>query len=164
MILLLAAGCASEPKIHSMGDPSADLGRYHSYSMMRVKAGPGMSQAVVDMVGTSIDRSLLRRGFSKTPPADFAVAYTLSRRDSIQVSQFGHSYGWGPSYHDVDVRNITEGTLIIDVFDVATRRGVWHGVATQQITPGQTDTAKIDAIVDAVLDRLRPVPGAANGQ
>ncbi len=55
---------------------------------------------------------------------------------------------------------MTDGTLVIDIYDVATKKAVWHGVATQEINPAKVEQATIDAAVDAVIAQF-PAGAAA---
>lgn len=164
---LAVAGCTSSPTIKTDYDQTVDFSRFHSYVWALNAAPRGMNPLLFQRVQASIDRSLATRGF--TPAAagssgDFAVAFTLGRRDSVQVTDLGpygpfyRGWGWAGA-RNVDVRNITDGTIVIDIYDVATRQAVWHGVATQQINPDRIDQAQVDTAIDSILARFPPQPG-----
>lgn len=163
--LLAIAGCTSSPTIKTDYDQTADFSRYHSYAWVYTAPPQGMNPLLFERVRASIDRSLAARGFTPAQPGDFAVAFTLGRRDSVQVTDFGpygpyyRGWGWGPAYRNVDVRNITDGTLVIDIYDVSSRKPIWHGVATQEIQPDHIESASVDAAIDSVLARFPPQPG-----
>lgn len=123
-----------------------------------------------ERIRASIDRSLAARGFTKASPGDFAVAFTLGRRDRVEVTNWGNygrfytgwgwgprPWGWAPMYSQVDVRNVTDGTLAIDFFDASTQRPIWHGQATQQINPQRLPRQElIDRAIDDVIARFPP--------
>lgn len=160
---LALGSCASTPTVNTDHDATADFSRYHSYVWVYTGTPQGMNPLMFERVRASIDRSLAARGFRQDPNGDFAIAFTVGRRDSVEVTDFG-SYGpyyrhWGPGFRDVEVRNVTDGTLVIDIYDAATKKPVWHGTATQQINPDKVDPATIDVAVDSVLSRFPPQPG-----
>lgn len=49
-------------------------------------------------------------------------------------SSFGYGYGYGPGYSSTTVtqRNYVEGSLIIDVFDVADKKLIWQGIGSRE--------------------------------
>lgn len=159
------AACSSTPRIDTDHDPTADFSRYQTYSWAYTAAPSGMNPLLYERVRGSIDRSLAARGFTQQSPGDFAVAFTVGARDKVQVNDFGsyapyyrgYRWGWG-GMGRVDVDQYTEGTLTIDVYDVATKQPVWHGVATQNIS-GTPNQERIDAAIDLVLARFPPTPG-----
>jgi len=108
--------------------------------------------------------------------ADFVLAFTVGSREEIKVDSYpsmsagyaGYGYprhwgGWGGAYYGVgtetSVRQYTKGMLAIDVFDVASRRPVWHGVATKTIYESDREDASgtIKAAVDAILAGFPPL-------
>ncbi len=58
-------------------------------------------------------------------------------------SPWAYGYGWGPGYSTTTVRkvNYTQGTLIIDIFELAGKKLVWQGIGTGEVTD---DLAKRD--------------------
>lgn len=166
LMAFVLASCASSPNIKTDYDTTTDFARYRSYSWVYSGTPQGMNPLLFERVRASIDRSLAARSFTHAERGDFAIAFTLGRRDSVQVTDFGpyganyRGWGWGPAYHDIDVRNVTDGTLVIDIYDTGTRKPVWHGVATQEINPDKVDPATIDTAIDSVLARFPPT-GAA---
>jgi hypothetical protein len=174
-LIVLAAlaltACETVPTIRSDFDPSVNFSKYRTYSWIYQAPPQGMNPLIYERVRSSIDRSLAARGFVPAQTGDFAVAFTLGRRDRVEVRDFGsygpyypgwgwnYRWGWAPAYRQVDVRNVTDGTLAIDFFDTGTQRPIWHGTATQQINPNRRpDQAAIDRAVDAVIARFPPQP------
>lgn len=165
---LLIAACETTPTINSDFDPSVNFAKYRTYSWVYGTTPEGMNPLTYERVRASIDRSLAARGYTQANPGDFAVAFTLGRRDTVRVTDYGpyggfypgwgygYRWGWAPVYNQVDVRNVTEGSLAIDFYDTATKRPIWHGTATQEVTPGRVNQALIDQAVDGVIARFPP--------
>lgn len=161
---LAVSGCATGPNVRTDHDASVDFSRYRTFSWVYTAPPTGMNPLVFQRVKDSIDRELQTR-FTPADPGDFAVAFTIGRRDSVQVTDFGpygpFYRGWGWGGRNVDVRNVTDGTLIIDIYDTATKRPIWHGIATQQVNPSRPPSqAQIDAAIAEVLSRFPPAPGS----
>jgi hypothetical protein len=134
----LAAGCASGPVIQTDRDPSADLSRYHSYAWKQQPpiSNPLLTQRVVDR----IDAEMAAKGWQLQPEAqaELVLVGNVSSREDTSLDYFYEGVGWaGWEWHQganrpvqrVELRSFTVGTLVIDVFDSATRRAVWRGVA-----------------------------------
>lgn len=165
---LVLAGCATGPEIRTDFDPSVNFSTYRTYSWIYSQAPQGMNPLLYERVRASIDRSLAARGFAQANPGQFAVAFTLGARDRVQVTDFGpyapfypawgagYGLGWAPIYRDVDVRNVTDGSLAIDFYDTMSKHPIWHATATEEVTPGSVTQAQIDAAVDQVIARFPP--------
>ncbi|RJF91113.1 DUF4136 domain-containing protein [Sphingomonas cavernae] len=168
--LAVLSACASTPTINYDHDPTADFSKYRTYSWVFTGVPQGMNPLAFQRVKASIDRSLAARSYTQASPGDFAIAFTLGARDRVEVSDYGpystfypgwgigYRYGWARPYSNVEVRNVTDGTLAVDIYDATTKKPIWHGTATQQITPGKVDQATIDTAVDSVLAKFPPPP------
>ena len=166
---IAGAGCATSPEFHSQAAPDAPLASYRTYAWAFDGPAPGpasplTSQAIRD----SLDRKLRGGGLTPAPTAqaDMIVAYTLGARDRVDVTDWGpvapyypgygraYRYGWAYPYRDVDVRTVTEGSLALDIFDAATRRPAWHGIASQRIGSGPLDPELIETATQGLVDRF----------
>ena len=160
---LVLAGCAPTPTIRTDFDQTVDFSRFRSFSWVFSAPPQGMNPLVFQRVRDSIDRTLQHR-FTPGSPGEFAVAFTIGRRDTVQVTDFGaygsfyRSWGWGMGRaNNVDIRTVSNGTLVIDIYDTTTRRPVWHGMASQQINPNRPPSqAQIDSAIAQVLARFPP--------
>jgi len=89
----------------------------------------------------------------------------VGSREEIQVDSYPSSYrgtwGWAGTrrYYgsgfatDTTVRQYTVGVLAIDIFDVATKSPVWHGMGEKNITTSDLEDrgALITLAVDSIL-------------
>lgn len=167
-VALAATACTTTPQVRTDFDPAANFSGYRTYSWIYTAPPQGMNPLMYDRVRASIDRSLAARSFVPSPNGQFAIAFTLGARDRVEVNDLGaygpyypvygrgYRYGWAPTYNTVTINNVTDGSLAIDIYDAASRRPVWHGVATQEIVPGRVSQQTIDTAVDAVLARFPP--------
>lgn len=162
----LLAACETTPKVAYDADPSAQFNTYRTYSWAYNNAPQGVNPLLVQRIKASIDSTLAQRGYSQAEASDFAVGFTIGSRDRVEVTQMG---GYGPYYRPwggwggmgwgastMDVRNVTDGTLVIDIYDAKTKAPVWHGTATQEITSKSLTDEKIGEAVSAVLANFPP--------
>jgi len=179
-LALLLAGCAYGPVVHTDFDPAANFASYRTYQWLPVDVPRGMNPLLFRRVQGSIDRSLAARGYTQANPADFAIASTVAEQERTEVSSYGsyypgwgwgwggwgwgHGWGWGGwgswGYPYVDSYQVTERSIVVDIYDGRTHNAVWHGVVSKDGYPDRVDYSKLDATVDAMLARFPPHPGA----
>ena len=147
-LALLSIGCRSLD-VHTDFTESFDFSTYRSFSFISDKPLLFSETAPVHPL---FEERLLRatrdalelKGYQfveDREQADFVVSFTMGAREQLQVSSSTTYRGFSPGVgredrydEEVDVRNYTEGTLAIDLFDVAQRSAVWHGWATKTIS------------------------------
>ena len=191
-VLLLVSACAYSPRVVTDFDPSANFATYRTYSWAPVDVPRGMNPLMFRRVQASIDRALQARGYRQAEPGDFAIAFTIGEQDRTEINSYGGywggwgccgRFGWGSrwggrwgggwgwggpwgspwGYPDIDTYQVTDRSIIIDIYDQPTKRAVWHGVITNTGYPDQVNYAKLDANVDAVLARFPPMPAMMPG-
>ncbi len=134
-------------------------------------------------IRAAVEAELERKGYGKAArdEADFVVFVRLAVTDRQQVREFyggyGYNYyGYHPGYRhgygrgfghyrgygyypglsrsSVYVQTVTEGDLVIDIFDNRSNEAIWHGSASKRL--GRIDDAVelIDEAVTALLARF----------
>ena len=99
--------------------------------------------------------------------ADFLVSFTVGSRESTISDSDANSEapptvrgrgGWGTAYRGGASESYTRGILVINVFDAAERRLVWHGASSKKITEENRENMLqvIDAVVDTILSEFPP--------
>lgn len=170
---LLMSGCSSLD-VQTDFNESFDFSTYQSFSFI---SDDPLIFAETAPVHPLFEERLLRatrdalelKGYQfvdDREQADFVVSFTLGALDKLQVSSSTTYRGFSPGVgredrydEEVDVRNYTEGTLGIDLFDVEMRSPVWHGWATKTIS--QQDRRNGESvtrdIVAAILFSFPPI-------
>ena len=180
----LLFGCASTFKAMYDSDPTQDFTIYKTFSWvsehpMKVGATARIPSPMLEhRIMVTVESALGTKGYRLVPDvesADFALSFTIGSREEIKVDSYpsmsggyvGRGYpgswgGWGGAYYgygtETTVRQYTEGMLALDVFDVAERRPVWHGVASKTISDSDREDAAgtVKAAVDAILAGFPP--------
>lgn len=182
MILVLTAlvGCAGNPPITDY-DPSVNFGKFKTFAfisdhpLLRAEGAETSSPLLEGRLMQVTENILTARGFTRIADreaADIAVAFTVGGREKIQVNSYpepyrpyygGYGRGWGGAYYatptSTSVHQYTEGTLLIDIYDVSEHKPVWHGKATKRITNKMQENPQetINKIVANILATFPPM-------
>jgi len=157
LALMLLAGCSSTPPVIDY-DRSVNFGKFKTFAfidehpLLLAEGGESASPLLEGRLIQITENVLSARGFTLVADreaADIAVGFTIGGREKIQVNSYpaayqpyygGYGRGWGGAYYGVgmstttSVQQYTEGTLSVDLYEVATHQPVWHGSATKRIT------------------------------
>ena len=172
-VSLLLASCTTIPKIVTDSDPTQDFSTYSKFAWasknpMIAVGDHDISGLVQKEISDSIKTTLTDRGYqfvTEVQAADFAISYTVGARDKVSVDTYPdyffqdrYNWGWGgqyfrpfPSTLSVDrtvVRNYTEGTLSIDIYDVARKSPVWHGKGEKRLGSKEMKGQNTDILND----------------
>ncbi|MCK5439186.1 MAG: DUF4136 domain-containing protein [Gemmatimonadetes bacterium] len=165
----LGFGCASAVRVSQDYDTQfsfADLQTYgwiQESGMARDEQGvryPLIEQRIQD----AVDRTLASKGYRKVNAndADFVVAFHAGTEDKLDVySTYDYyGYGWrrGFATQTTNVRQYTEGTLLIDVIATSTRELVWRGVGSKSLSSDRDPEKVTQRINEAVADILAEFP------
>jgi hypothetical protein len=181
---VLTAGCATGFQATFDHDPAQDFSGYKTFAWisehpMTVGRTDRIPNPMLEpRIMSTVEERLGVKGYSKVQDAasaDFVLAFTVGSREEVKVDSYpsmtagrvGYAYprhwgAWGGAYYgygtETTVRQYTKGMLAIDVFDVAERRPVWHGVASKTINESDREDAAgtIKAAVDAILEGFPP--------
>ncbi len=179
---LALSACATTGRITTDFDQSQSFGEYQTFAWagdrpLSVLGARLVPPAVQAEVANAIRADLENKGYRYTEnvsEADFAVSFTIGTRDGVDVIEMPDffwqdrvNWRWGGRYFPPiptvpvtrsSVREYTEGTLAIDIYDVSRRSPVWHGAGQRNLTRselrGETNTAATDA--QAILSGFPP--------
>lgn len=169
LVSILALAACSTAHVSSDYDHSAQFSRFHSFTLIMRPHPSATNPLLVQRTYDTIRAELVSKGFAYVEDplqADLAVDFTIGASDRLDVRSYpsgpyGGPLGFGPwGGNNVDVRQYKEGTLSIDVFDVRTRKPVWHGTGTKEISQSDMDKSQ-PLIQDAVSSVLANFPPKA---
>jgi len=170
---LLVSSCAT---IQADSDyyRATDFSKYHTYvwvaetPLVRSQSSRvEVSALTVQRIRDAIDQVLQNKGFqlaTSRENAEIALSFTVGARDLISMSDYPANYqnNWDvrpPGFGaEVTPSVYTEGTLGVDVFDIATREPVWHARARKTIVGADIDDPEktISEVVDSILANFPP--------
>jgi Domain of unknown function (DUF4136) len=144
--LSLMITCAYSQDIHYNYDRSANFASYKTYQWVDL---PGPSGAVLDQlidhdIKRAIDEQLTQKGLTRVESGgDLQVGYhaILREEKAVNLNGFGTGagpWGWGGglgSFNSAAVigqtSTITNGMLMIELYDPAKKQLIWRGDATK---------------------------------
>src|SRR5687768_9712730 len=149
--LLVSPAPASAQKVKTDFDPAVNFASVKTYYWAKTDPIPG-NDLVNQRIVSAVDYWLTSKGWTKVADeqADIAVAAHVATQQSQSVSTFydGMGYGpwgyggWGTGMSTTYVDTVTEGTLIVDLFNGQTKKLAWRGKATDTVSDDPKKNAK----------------------
>jgi hypothetical protein len=144
-------------------DPEYDFSKLKTFGFLPIPEDAGIDQLNANRFGDAIKNEMTAKGYTVSEKADFGVALLFGKQTKTNITSYGYGYGpyWGRygGTTNIDVSQYDEGTLIIDVIDMAKKELVWRGTGTGAIDPNATveeRTANINNAVAQILAQFPP--------
>nr|WP_288934707.1 DUF4136 domain-containing protein [uncultured Allomuricauda sp.] len=163
-LILLFTSCSSL-RVFSETAENVDLKKYNFYTVADTEEGflPNVNPTQKIQLQKTIEEqakslSTVQNNSGVTGP-DVLINYFVIVDSKQDYDVYTNYYGrrrWRYQITDVEVREYTQGTLIIDFIDAKTKNVVWHGSTTGVITPNSVKLEqKINDAVTAIFDQYR---------
>jgi hypothetical protein len=170
------AGCASGPKVRANFDKTADFTQYKTFGFANSLGTDraGYKTIVSQHLSAAVRSELEARGlqFVVASP-QLLVNFNAKLNEKLRTdavpapatatSYYGYrggTYSTWPTYdYDTVVTTYTEGTLNIDVVDVAKKQMIWEGVAVGSVSEKRAEDLQpaIQKVVAKIFAKY-PVP------
>jgi hypothetical protein len=149
-------------------DGKTDFSRFKTWSWGPDQPATG-NPVAAKRVREAVEAQLAQKGWTlaETGPGDAVVAANGVVRDDenldVLYSGWAPGWGWGSVGIGTGVgttvqTRVKSGTLIIDIFDAATKKLVWRGTAEDTLEASTTSNEKkIDQAVQKLFKRFPPV-------
>lgn len=175
-VMALLAGCASGPTIQSDYDPHIDFSHYKTYGFFNPMGieGPNYSSIYGSIFRDAIGKEMESRGYVLSDNPDLMINVSGRLQDKTQVTTTsnpytgGYYYGYRRGFYDpwvgygydttTHVSNYTEGTVNVDMVDVAQKRMVWEGVAVGRVKGSKTGEERRQAIYNGIREVFAGYP------
>ncbi len=163
-LVTLFASCSSL-RVSSETAANADLKTYNFYTVADTEEGflPNVNPTQKMQLQKSIEEqaaqlSTIQNNSGVTGP-DVLINYFVIVDTKQDYDVYTNYYGrrrWKYQITDIEVREYTEGTLMIDFIDAKTKEVVWHGSTSGVITQNSIQLEKkINEAVKAIFDQYR---------
>jgi len=169
MKLLVAAclavaltACASSPTVSTDHAPGTDFSKFRTYTW--IAEPDGAPPLVAQRIIAGINAELQAKGMTEVPSGgDASIAAHVARTQKQSIDTFYSApmysgWGWrgggmygGMGMSNSTVRTYDVGTLVVDLFDTATKQAVWRGAASATVPSSQE---KVDATVRAGIAKM----------
>lgn len=174
-IITLLMACTSTPKISTDYDPQYDFASIKTYYLVEhnLAAQIGGTSLTDQRATREITAEMERRGISaaSAEEADIIVTFHIVAQDRTKVTSYNNSYGYtrygygrGGYYGggtQVDVRQYTEGTLLVDLVAPKEKRIVWRGQTSAVIRDRSNEErdARAKMFIEAMFNHMPPPIG-----
>src|SRR5215510_179318 len=151
----LTAGVVYAQHVTTDSDPAAPFATYKTYAWT-----PGTASAISlteQRIHDGVNAQLKGKGMTQVDSnSNVFVATHVTTHTVPQIIADGFG-PWGFGGGMATVQTYTEGSLIVDLYDAATRKMVWRGVATSTVSNNPEKTPeKIDKALRKMFGRYPP--------
>jgi hypothetical protein len=157
--LIATVLAAQDVRYNSM--PGTDFSKYHTYKWVAIEGASHPNQIMDAEIKQSVDSQLATKGLTKTDSdkADVYVGYQIAVDQEKQWNGYGMGGGvrWG-GMATATSSTINVGTLVLDLYDPATKQLVWTGSATKSLDPGSNQQKNEKNLNKAMAKLLKNYP------
>ncbi len=159
-LALFTALSAVAQKVEIEFDQAVDFSKFKTFairvSRLNSKNPSLNSDLVKKRIDADIQKYLSAKGLSFVDegPSDLNVRYTLGAVRKSEVETYPAGWrGWGTRVVRVPY---TEGTLVLDLRDPATRSLVWRAIAREEKSDASKVEAKLDDMAKKSIEKYPP--------
>jgi Domain of unknown function (DUF4136) len=161
-LALLACSATPAQDVTTNSMPGTNFAQYHSYKWVPIEGASHPNQIVDAQIKNSIDSQLAAKGLMKTDgeKADLLIGYQVSVDQQKQWNAYGMGGGlrWGGGMASATSSTISVGTLVLDMYDPATKQLVWTGRATKTLDSSNNQEKKQKNLDKAMQKLLKNYP------
>ncbi len=137
--------------------PGSDFSKFHTYEWVKID-GAHPNQIVDAQIKESVDSQLAAKGLTQNhdEDADLYIGYQVAVNQEKQWNAFG-GFRWG-GIGTANSSTISIGTLVIDIYDPATKQLIWTGTATKTFDPSSNPQKNQQHLDKALAKLLKNYP------
>ncbi len=156
-------GCSPISVSHDY-DPQTNFSNLKTFSWLPFPEKTVFNQLVVERIKKAVTAELSFKGLSQNSQRpDFLIAMYGATKEKLDINDWGYNdgpraLGWGE--RNIDVRQYTEGTIILDFIDPKSRNLIWRGEAKAAIDPNASPDKRRKRINEGVAKLLASFPPA----
>jgi len=146
-------------------DPAFDFSKLKTYGFIPIPADAGIDQLSADKLDAAIKNELNAKGYTIAEKPDFGIALMFSQQTKTNIQSYGYGYGYGawgrPGMYGtggVDVTQYQQGTLIVDVIDMANQKLVWRGTGSGVMSDSPSVEERTQNVNNAINQILAQFP------
>jgi uncharacterized protein DUF4136 len=159
-LLLITSGAALAQKVNVDSDARANFAQYRTY--MWTAGTPSPNPLGQQRIEEAVNGQLAAKGLTRVtedPDVFVATHMTTQNQKELVVDGFGGGPFWGGGYGTAKVKNYTQGTLVVDLYDGHTKQLVWRGSGTDTASDkADKNTEMIQKAVAKMFAHYPPQP------
>jgi Domain of unknown function (DUF4136) len=159
--VVIACIMATGQEVRSNYMPGTDFSKYHTYKWVNIGNGAHPNEIVDAEIKQSVDSQLAAKGLTKTDgdSANMYVGYQIAVDQEKQWNAYG--MGGGIRFGGMGTATsstIDVGTLVLDMYDPASKQLIWTGRATKTIEPSKSQEKNQKNLDKAMQKLLKNFP------
>jgi len=162
ILLFCELGLAQQTTFNYM--PGTNFSQFHTFKWVTIPGGPHPDQIVDQEIQNAVVSQLTAKGLTQTSEdnADLYVGYQVAVDQEKQWNAFGTG-GWrlGGGMGSATSSTITNGTLVVDVYEVANKQLVWTGRASKTLSPSKNQQKNMENLSKAIAKIMKNYPPAS---
>jgi len=157
--LLCFCGLAFAQDVRYNAMPGANFAKYHTYKWVDC-GGNHPDQITNQEIVQDIDAQLAQKGFTKTTEGmpDMYVCYQVAINQQRQWNAFGMGGFRFGGMGSATSSTISNGTLVLDIYDAAAKQQIWQGTATKTLNPGSNEQKNLKNLDNGIAKLMKNFP------
>jgi hypothetical protein len=160
MLAVAACTLVSAQDVRYNYMPGTNFAKYHTYKWVAIEGASHPNQIVDAQIKQAVDSQLASKGLTKTDSdkADLYVGYQIAVDQEKQWNAYGMGGRWAGGMATAQQSTISIGTLVLDMYDPATKQLVWTGNATKSLDPSSNQEKNQKNLTKAMQKLLKNFP------
>jgi Domain of unknown function (DUF4136) len=157
LLYCCGVGLAQDVTYNSM--PGTNFAKYHTYKWVDC-GGKHPDQITDQEITQDIDMQLAEKGFSKSASAsvDMLVCYQIAVDQERQWNSFGMGGLRFGGMGTATSQTISNGTLVLDMYDAAAKQQIWQGKATKTLNPSSNQQRNLKNLSNGIAKLMKNFP------
>jgi len=172
--LACLAGLVLAQDVKFQFDEKADFSKYKTYTWQIHPKSLDVDDLTMKQLDQGFDAALAAKGLKRTDSGnpDLVIVFQLAvnqekEMTSYNTGGYGYGPGWhggwyggyaGPSMSTTTTSTIHIGTVVLDMYDTATKQLVWRGMASKTLDPKAKQEKRQKNINKAATKMLKNYP------
>jgi Domain of unknown function (DUF4136) len=150
-------GLAQDVRYNAM--PGTNFAKYHTYKWVDC-GGNHPDQITNQEIVQDIDAQLAQKGFTKVTDGtpDMFVCYQIAIDQQKQWNAFGMGGFRFGGMGTATSSTISNGTLVLDMYDAAAKQQIWQGTATKTLNPSSNQQKNLKNLANGIGKLMKNFP------
>jgi uncharacterized protein DUF4136 len=159
-LALLAGTALSAQDVRYNFMPGTDFAKYHTYKWVSIEGGSHPNQIADAEIKSAVDSQLAAKGLTKTDAdnADLLIGYQVAVDKEKQWNAYSMGGARFGGMASATSSTISNGSLVLDLYDPTTKQLVWTGTATKTLDPSGNQEKNQKNLDKAMAKLLKNYP------
>jgi len=161
-LLLMASSVLSQDVDYSF-DKTADFSKFKTYKWITLQNESPIDKLTDEQIKATLDAAFSQKGLRKVEgdgSADLLIGYQSNEGVERRFAQLSSGYTMGPGWSagTEEKSVIYQGQLAVDMYDPASHKLIWRGVASKTLDPNASPKKRQKNLNKAVTNLTKNYP------